>query len=347
MYGWFRSFTLGAVLVAALSSPLAALALPSYTNLFVFGDSLADSGNNALVLDGLAGPGVLRTSTPTDPAKPLIPDYPYASNRYSNGPVWVEQLAAELGLGALPSLAGGTNYAFGGARIGPAGSTFPYSLTDQVGSYLATTGGLASATALYVVEGGGNDARDIIYAAATGGDFEAMIGQYALGVANIITQLKNAGAQEILLWNVPDVSKIPYLQWATGGNPLALGQASALVAAMNSALDFALDRLPEPWLNGLHLFDAYSAFNDVFDNPLNYGLDDVHTVCSAQAACLADADGVFFWDGIHPTTAGHAILARLSAAELPEPSSIFLLAAALLVLVFAHRRRVRFVTERN
>ena len=344
MYGRFKTFTLGAVLVAALWNPLAALALPSYTNLFVFGDSLADSGNNALVFDGMAGPGVLRTTTPTDAAPPLIPDYPYASNRYSNGPVWVEQLAADLGLSALPSLAGGTNYAFGGARVGPAGSSFPYSLTDQVASYLTTTGGLASASALYVLEGGGNDARDIISAAATGGDFETMIGQYALGVANIITQLKSAGAKDILLWNVPDVSKIPYLQWATGGDPLALGQASALVAAMNAALDVALDSLPEPWLNGLHLFDAFSAFNDVFDNPLAFGLDDVRTVCSAQAACLADADGVFFWDGIHPTTAGHAILAQLSAAELPEPSTFFLLAAALLLLALAHRRSVRRVT---
>lgn len=343
----FRAFALGAALLVALLNSSMALALPSYSNLFVFGDSLADSGNNALVLDGLAGPGALRTSTPTDPASPLVPAYPYASNRYSNGPVWVEQLAADLGLAALPSLAGGTNYAFGGARIGPAGSAFPYSLTDQVASYLGANDGLASATALYVVEGGGNDARDVIATASTGGDFATLIGNYALGVANIITQLKSAGAQEILLWNVPDVSKIPYLQRATGGDPLALAQASALVSAMNSALDAVLGTLPEPWLRGLHVFDAYSAFNDLFDNPLAFGLDDVHSVCSAEPDCISNPDGVFFWDGIHPTTGGHAILARLSAAELPEPATFFLLFVALLLLALGAQRNAGSVRSAN
>src|SRR5699024_158155 len=49
----------------------------------------------------------------------LIAMAPYASGRYSNGPVWAEQLAADLDLSAAPSLLGGTDFAFGGARSGP------------------------------------------------------------------------------------------------------------------------------------------------------------------------------------------------------------------------------------
>ena len=335
-----RTLAITSTLLSALWLPTVAQALPSYSNLYVFGDSLADSGNNALAFDSLPNvvPGTLRTSTPTVPYS--VPNYPYASDRYSNGPVWVEYLAADLGLSAFPSLAGGTNYAFGGARVGPSGSGFPYSLADQVSSYLSAAGNVASASALYVVEGGGNDARDIILAPA-GSDFAALIGGYAANVANIITRLKLAGAHDILLWNVPDVSKVPAIRAMAGDDPVVLGNASALVAAMNAALDRALASLPTPWLDGLHLFDAYGAFNDLFADPLAYGFDDVRSTCSSDANCVNDPDGVFFWDGLHPTTAGHALLARLAAARIPEPGSVGLLLIALLLLVAGRHPALR------
>jgi len=103
----------------------------------------------------------------------------YASDRYSNGPVWVEQLADGLGLSATASRLGGTNYAYGGARTGPAGSPFPFSLVDQLSTYLGSTGGAASPDALYIVAGGGNDARDAFVLAAAGGDPLPLINAYA------------------------------------------------------------------------------------------------------------------------------------------------------------------------
>ena len=341
MHGRFKSILASTALFIAASLPLAAQALPSYSNLFVFGDSLADSGNNALVFDALAGaPGVLRTSTPTSSLVPLIPSYPYASNRYSNGPVWVEQLADKLGLAALPSLAGGTNYAYGGARVGPANSGFPNSLVDQVSSYLLDSGGSASASALYVVEGGGNDARDVLDAYVNGGNYGSLIASYAANVAGIITSLTTAGARDILLWNVPDIGKIPAIQAAGAG---ASGLATGLVTAMNTALDAALATLPIPWPDGLHRFDAFTAFNDLYAQPGAYGFTDVTSVCSAKVDCIASPDTSFFWDGIHPTTAGHALLAELSVAAIPEPGSLLLVILSLLVLLGSRIRPLRRV----
>lgn len=157
---------LGVLLFALGAWPLVSPAGP-YTGLVVFGDSLADSGNNALAL------GSSRTLVPVA-MRDFIPDFPYASGRYSNGPVWTEQLASRLGLAAAPSLAGGSNFAFGGARTGPVGSSFPFSLVDQVTMFLSATGGVAPSGNLYVVVGGGNDARD----ALVSGD-ASLVGTYA------------------------------------------------------------------------------------------------------------------------------------------------------------------------
>ena len=76
------------------SASACAAGAAAFSSLFAFGDSLSDTGNNAAVFD-TAGfplpPGTLRTATPIS-SPTFIPDLPYASNRYSNGPVWVEGL---------------------------------------------------------------------------------------------------------------------------------------------------------------------------------------------------------------------------------------------------------------
>ena len=104
-----RCFLIGLTVALALASGTAR-ALP-YSNLVIFGDSLTDSGNNATVIDTQLAPpgtppGTLRTPTPID-SPAFIPSLPYVSDRYSNGPVWVEQFAAKLGLSAAPSVLGG------------------------------------------------------------------------------------------------------------------------------------------------------------------------------------------------------------------------------------------------
>lgn len=213
------------ILAAILSLSMAASGLPLFSSLFVFGDSLADTGNSAIVLGTLYGPGAARSSTPI-PAADFIPDYPYTSNRYSNGPVWTEQFASSLGLSAQPSLMGGTDFAFGGARMGPLFSSFPYSVSDQLASFLSAlsaNGDVAPASALYVVQGGGNDVRDIV---AGGGDPSALVSAYVASTIGILSELKSAGAYNILFANIPDIGKAPAIQ-ALG--PDAVFGASMLV----------------------------------------------------------------------------------------------------------------------
>src|SRR5882672_4728589 len=98
-----------ATLAASIGLPLPATAgLQQLTSLFVFGDSLSDAGNSGLATSAATGF--------------TFPPSPYSDGRFSNGPVAVEYLwnlynPGNPG-GLKPSLAGGTDYAMGGATTG-------------------------------------------------------------------------------------------------------------------------------------------------------------------------------------------------------------------------------------
>jgi outer membrane lipase/esterase len=94
---------LAALLSAALPITAARAGVASLSNLFVFGDSLSDSGNAGVLTEG--------NFTPS----------PFVGNRASNGPVAVENLWKMFNPGDnsfQPSLSGGTNYAILGATTG-------------------------------------------------------------------------------------------------------------------------------------------------------------------------------------------------------------------------------------
>jgi outer membrane lipase/esterase len=172
----------------------------AYSGLYVFGDSLSDSGNIAAAIG-------------TDPSQVItgdsyIPSKPYASGTFSNAAVWVTPFATALGLApwSLPSLLGGGDYAFGGARMALDGPGEPPSLVTQVGMFLSDHTHVAPASALYVVAGGGNDARDAFAAAAAASTpllrlqiIHAAAVSFAQDATEIIDTLQAAGAQQIVV----------------------------------------------------------------------------------------------------------------------------------------------------
>ena len=114
----------------------------SFSRVYVFGDSLSDTGNLASIF----GP---------------FPMPPFYKNRVSNGPVGVEVLAQKLGHTAEASLhligpSVGSNYAVAGAN---ALGSDPIDLGTQVLAFQANHGFIAPPDALYVVFIGGNDVR--------------------------------------------------------------------------------------------------------------------------------------------------------------------------------------------
>lgn len=313
------------VVGAALTLAAVAHAAP-YSGLFVFGDSLSDAGNNALAIG--TDPGQIVTGDS------YIPSFPYASGTYSNGPVWATSLASSLGLSALPSLAGGTNYAFGGATTGPAGSSFPFSLRDQVSTYLASAAGVAAADGLYVIAGGGNNARAALTAlSAPGSDPLAIVTAASAGYADdvgfMVDALQAAGARRIVVWNTPDLGLAPAV---TSMGAVASATGTFVSSAMNAALAARL--LGE---TDVLTFDLFALLGDAVAAPGAFGLSNATDACGALVGC--DASSYLFWDGIHPTSGGHALLARTMLAVVPEPGAAWLAISALGLLLLTRRAR--------
>ena len=214
-----------AVTVLSLAPLPASAAI--YDQLVVFGDSLSDSGNNTIAIG--SNPAQVITGNT------YVPSQTYGSGVYSNGPVWASDAAAKLGVPLTPSLAGGTNYAFGGATTGPAGNDFPFSLLTQANQYLAANS--VSANALYVIAGGGNDARAALNTIAgcagvcLGPTVAQTALQYAANVGAIVDALQAGGAQHIIVWNTPNLGLAPAV-----GAAGASGLGTFLADSMNQAL---------------------------------------------------------------------------------------------------------------
>ena len=299
------------ILLCLLSAAVQAQA--PWSRLVVFGDSLSDPGN-AFVLTG-------QVATP--PYAP-IPDAPYAVGglHFSNGPTWIEQLAQALGDPSagpalrVPGVFG--NYAVGAAR---ARDSQWVDLGEQLALFLDHSGGVAPSDALYVIMVGGNDVRDALAALVadpSGATSLAILQAAVAAVGDALTVLAEAGARHVLVANAPDIARVPVVR-AQG--PLVQWAAGALASAYNAALAQTLDALELPLT--LHRLDLFGVLQAVTEDPAAYGLTDVADSCITPGvvvgAVCEDPDAHLFWDGIHPTRAGHALVARAAASSLGLP----------------------------
>ena len=317
-------------LLAAVALAMSSLAQAQYSSLVVFGDSLSDSGNNRAAI-GFNGPNP--TSAMFIPSLPYLP-----SNTYSNGPTWVSTLAGGLGLpsGAVPSLLGGRNYAFGGATTTTTNppAAFPPSLQLQLGSYLGSSP-LGVGSSLYVIAGGGNDARALasIVGGPTPVDVFTAATLYATTTLQLVNQLKGVGAQNIIVWNVPDLGKTPAA--GAGVGPDAAG-ATLIASTFNSFLSTALAG------SGTTIFDVFGRIQNVVANPIASGFGNVTLACGFAGNACNPATALF-WDGIHPTAFAQTFIGNqmLAVAAVPEPATYALFALGVVgVGLFARRRRV-------
>jgi phospholipase/lecithinase/hemolysin len=311
---------LAAVAFAALVAlPAAALPLTSYSNLFVFGDSLVDAGNTQQLLVGLAQPD------PTPAAAG------YFDGRFQNGPNFADVVNVGIeGTNSDNSLAGGDNFAYGGARARATADIIP-DLQAQVSAYSAAHGGVADPNALYMINVGGNDIFDIL---SNPSQAAVIINAAVTAISTSVLTLQSMGATAANIWfvGVGDVGSPPS---ANGFE--AIGRQASI--GLNNAI---LANLPA----GTQYFNTIGFFDAVNANPTAFGLP---AGLLTEVSCLNGGgappggppvcDNYVFFDSTHPTTQVSQVagIHGLVVAIVPEPGTGLLVAFG--IVGIALRRR--------
>jgi outer membrane lipase/esterase len=280
------------------------------SRIFIFGDSLSDTGNFTSLFGNF-------------PEPPF-----YMMNRVSNGPVGVEILAERLGLTADASLhflgaSVGSNYSVAGAR---AINTQPIDLNSQVMFFLANHNSAAPSDALYVIFIGGNDLRDargvvdpsvgLVVPSRT--EAKVIVRDAASGVRNTIEALAQVGARKFLLVNFPNIGAIPETRLLADafGNPKLIKDAHKVSKQYRKSLHKIAKQLEDESEIEIVEFDLFKFFKKLLRKANHLGFTNTTEACfssitfSFHPDCNfgANFDQFIFFDEIHPTARVHALV---------------------------------------
>ncbi len=280
--------------------------------LVFFGDSLSDNGN-------------LYNKIKVLPKSP-----PYYNGRFSNGPIWAEQLAANLQkkYGILAQ-----NYSLGGATVVPRGIIGALQLyfKQEVKNYLSSQSPIDKAAVLYVIWLGANDYLD-----ETKQSPDLLVKDVMNELVSQIRVLIEKGGKNFIILDLPDLSVPPYAKTISIEQKDRLKLLSQL---HHQKLPDVIQLLRKSY-PAFHFeyVDEYALFNDIFINIQDYNLKYHKHVVNLTDSCwtggytmkndtpvsLAVAkqvgeaqslgavpcknpDDYFFWDAVHPTAVVHEL----------------------------------------
>ena len=307
--------------------------LPAYAikadKIIIFGDSLSDNGN------------LYARTLHFVPKSPI-----YYNGRFSNGRVWVEELATNLQLNPddVNQL---SDYAYGGSWAEPFADSHSLiipGLSSQVASYMkAAKNDQHIADHLFIIWSGGNDylkGRSNMDYATT---------NTVNAIFHEVDTLIAFGAKQILLMNLPDLGKTPYAM--NHDDKSHASHLSLLSQLHNQKLrQQVIDGDVERSLAKIYFFDVYSYVNNAIEHPEDFGIRNVKEACyqgsylpwgrkeksddlyalqkmnidvmsepALEEAFLnglsmvepcANPDEYLYWDRVHPTHAVDKILAK-------------------------------------
>lgn len=310
----------------------------------VIGASLSDTGNTCAFLPANAG---------------CPPAPPYAVGRNSNGPLWVEAVAARYGAVVAPSLRSGNNFGFAGARTGSVRAALDAAGLQTV-LLSAATGTVPSVPAMNAALGTtpsqidalftrfnyqltpqtlviidastvGNNISDAltlsqVYPANAAAIGPAILAGAVADIVGIINRVYASGAKQIMVVNVPNVGATPRVS-ALGA--AAVAGATQLSAGFNGALAQQITGL-RALLSGANivLFDLYALEAQIKagTSPGQPTMTNTTAACFVPPVAPATTPTIcttpatyFYWDSFHPTATLGAYVASRMLTVLPAP----------------------------
>ncbi|KAF2420948.1 SGNH hydrolase [Tothia fuscella] len=291
--------------IVLVSGSLARTPTP-FSSIIVFGDSFSDNGNGSYRITNYTWPLAV-----------------YNEGRFSNGPIWAENIATNLSISLY-------DYAFGGATTSNAlvqgytgaNSDIPVpGIAEQVAEFLSTDSSeIRRDSSLFVLFGGFND---IFF------NPNLTSAQIVRALWASATTLIDSGARHFLFLNYYDAAQIPYDQYADVGTKRTLQtfsdefpqQLSLLTNTVSQELAGKSSRASVTYVNLLLLYRHFYFYGE----PIEYGFD----VFGAYGSCLigaygetanitqcSDPDRRVFWDEYHPSKRSHQIMADYILSKL-------------------------------
>lgn len=272
-----------------------------YNKVYIFGDSLSDTGNLASIVGGIPAP--------------------YFNNRISNGPVAVDTLTAEFGDTAdaslhLLGLNAGNNYSVAGAK---ASTNEVIDLNTQILSFQANHASQAPSDALYLIFIGGNDIRaairepDIIVA-------NSIIETAVSNINNSIILLKQMGARSFLIVNAPNIGELPETKLiaAAINNPEIITHATDVSKKYNKHLHQIVENIEDEEDLNIIEYNLFKFFSSVIRKSSKLGFTNNSDACflsniatfNPECNFGLNANQFVFFDEIHPTARVHSMLAK-------------------------------------
>jgi len=270
-------------------APFACANAQQFSSIVAFGDSYADIGN---IWELMA----------------IAPPFPYTTGRFSGGTNYVDTLSSIYGISQ-------DNYALGGAQTGSL-NQFPGlpGFTYEWQNFLAL-GNVIAPNALVTVNIGGNDARDYYQGlsplmAGVSSAAEISANQATAG----INALVGAGAKT-LVFTAGNVADLP--EAATYPTTVAVG--SAYSQSYNYLMKQNLSKVAASGVR-VEYVDLAMIEANIKANPSLYGLKNA-TTFFLDAGNSALVNECLFYDGMHLTSAGFAIVADYIANRLNAPAT--------------------------
>jgi phospholipase/lecithinase/hemolysin len=284
------------------------------SELYVFGDLFSDTGNLSGILSEATGEG--------------FPPPPFFEGRYSNGELWVEGLASELGVPYNFD----TNFALIGATTGLNNVGNPLEPDDRV-EQLRLPGTLGQINN-FIASTPNVDPNGLYTVWAGTYDLGLGITDTTEPVGNIITgvkELADAGAKNILVPNLPELDRFPGAQ----NLPNSENQGE-VIENWNTNLSQELDELDEgldPDVNIIQL-DTNTLFDEILSDSAQFGFtnasdyyittstDDSGNIKYDEINSGADPDDYAFFGGTvpgvpaQPSAATHEIISESALSAL-------------------------------